>query len=187
MSRILLGRKLGGIKQEKGLGLFSSLSSSRPNRLTSFPLYQNVYGRFDCWLRQDGGPSHQWGHIDKSRCCCQLLWIVFVVGSDEPLKMLDCQCRLPGILLHRVAFSQDQVVEPWQLTYCWLLGIDCAVPNVIDLILLVIASLKLKIQLRIIHSPLFHGILFQQGYMKDVVNPLFFGQFELISLFAYRM
>ena len=64
---------------------------------------------------------------------------------------------------------------------------DCAVPNAINLILLVVASLELEIQLRIIHLPFLCGILFQQGYVKDFVNLSFFGQFELISLFAYRM
>ena len=35
-----------------------------------------------------------------------------MVGGDEPLKVLDCQCKLPGIFFLKVAFPQDQIVEP---------------------------------------------------------------------------
>ena len=141
-----------------------------------------------CWPGWSGWPSHWRSHIDGEGGCCRLLWIVLVVSGDKPSKVLDRQCRFPGILLLRVAFPRDQIVEPWQLTCCWLFGIDRAVPNAINLILLVVvASLELEIQLRIIHSPLLCGILFQQGYVKDVVNPPFFGQFKLVSLFAYRV
>ena len=139
MSRILLGGKSGKIKQERSLELFCPLvGGGRANKSATFL----------CWGRRRPSrlalcePSYWWSHINREEDCCWLLWIVFVVGGDEPSKVLDCQCRLPGILFLRVTFLQDQIVEPWQLTCCWLLGIDRAVPNAIDLILLVVASLK---------------------------------------------
>ena len=36
-----------------------------------------------------------------------------MVGGDKPLKVLDCRCRLPDILLLRVVFLQDQIIKLW--------------------------------------------------------------------------
>ena len=36
-----------------------------------------------------------------------------MVGNDELSEVLDYQCKLPGIFLFKVAFPQDQIVEPW--------------------------------------------------------------------------
>ena len=41
-----------------------------------------------------------------------------LVGSNKPSKMLDCQYRFSGILFLKIAFPQNQIVEPWQLPCC---------------------------------------------------------------------
>ena len=176
--------KTKGIKQERGLELLCLLDGGGPSRSTLFPLYWNVHDGLGFWPGWSGRPSHWWSHINGSGCCWWLLWIVHVVDSDKSSKVLDCQCRLPSILLLRVAFLRNQIVKPWYLA-CRLFGIDRAVLNIINLILLVIANLIF--QLHVIHLPFLCGILFQQGNMKDVVNPPFLRQFELVSLFAYWM
>ena len=141
--------------------------------------------KFFCWCCH--GPYYWWSYIDKERDCCWLLGIVFVVGGGKPFKVLDCQYMLPAILLSRVVFPKNQIVELGQLTYYWLFGIDRAVLNAVNLILLIIANFKFEIQLYIIHSSLFCNILFQQRYIKNIINSLFFGQFELVNLFAYQV
>ena len=99
--------------------------------------------------------------LTEREVACWLLWIVFVVGGNKLLKVLNCQCRLPSIHLLRIAFLQDQIVKPWQLTCCWLFGIDRIVSNVINLVLLIIISFELEIQLCIIYLPLLCNVLFQ--------------------------
>ena len=110
--RYFLGKKPGGIEQERGLGLFCLLGGGGPRRSTSFPLYPNVCGGLDCWPERSRGLSHRWSHINGSGCRCWLLWIVFVVDGDEFLKVLNCRYKLPGILLLRIAFPRDQIVKP---------------------------------------------------------------------------
>ena len=129
------GRKSEKIKQERGLRLFYLLDNNggRLSRLTTF-LY---------WNRRR--PRYWWNHINGERGCCWLFWIIIVVSVSEFSKVLDYQCRFLGILFFRVAFSQNQVVEPWQLTCCWLFSIDCIVSNTINLVLLIIAGFKLEI------------------------------------------
>ena len=169
-----MGGKSERTKQERDLRLFCLLGGiDGLSRSTTFFR----------WSRH--GPCHWWSRIDGERGCCWLFWIVFVVGVSELSKVLDCRYRLPGILFFEVVFPQNQVVEPWYLTCCWLFGINRAILNAINLVLLIVASLKLEIQLCIIHLHFLRGILFQQGYMKDVVNPPFLKQFELVSLFTY--
>ena len=153
---------------------------------------------FLCWARRKPrrlalfcqhlcGTSYWWIRIDGQKSRCWLLWIVFVIDGDKSLKVLNCQCKLPDILFFRVAFPWDQIVEPWQLTCYWPFDKNRIVSNAINLVLFIIASFELVIQPRIIHLPFLYSILFQQLYVKHVVNPPFLGQFELINLFAYRI
>ena len=51
--------------------------------------------------------------LTRSDVAVGFFWIIFVIGGNEPSKMLNQQCGLPGILLLRVAFSQNQIVKPW--------------------------------------------------------------------------
>ena len=107
--------KPGGIKQEESLGLFCLLDGSGgPNKSATF-LCQGRCGprrlAFFCW--RSCGPSHWWSHIDKEEGCYRLLWIILVLSGDKSLKVLDCRCRLPSILLLRIAFPQDKIIKPW--------------------------------------------------------------------------
>ena len=124
-----VGYFLGGtqkrIEQERGLGLLCSFGGGAggPNKLTTILCWgprrpsrsASLWIRrgLGCWPRWRRWSSHWRSHMNGERGCCRLFWIVLVVGGDEPLKVLDCQCRLPGILFFRVAFPQDQIIELW--------------------------------------------------------------------------
>ena len=83
---------------EKSLGLLClpGGSGDKLSRLAMF-FYWSYCG-LNCWS------SHWRSHINERRGHCWLFRIIFVISGGEFFKMLDCQCRFPGILLLRIVF-----------------------------------------------------------------------------------
>ena len=116
------------------------------------------------WLLWNRWSGHWWNGGQEWRGCCWLLRMLLIKGVDQLPEIYDCQWKLPDVFFFQIAFSQNEVIEAWDLIAICLLTIHRAVKDYFDLILLIISCLILFFwlwQSFVIHLPFPSGILLQ--------------------------